>query len=90
MKLSMSIKAVALLLALSSVGLAGNAQAYDDDHDGRDAAIGIIGAVVGTAIEAEQAKQEAKEQDRQCRRLQHKCDDGSEWACRKLEENCGD
>ncbi len=95
MKAAMPLKAFALALAIGSFGLAGAAMADDDDyhhhhhHDG-DAAVGIIGDVIGGAIAVEGAKQEAREHARHCVHLRHRCDDGSDWACDKYEEICGD
>lgn len=89
MKLSTSLKAFALVLALSPLGFAGSALANDDDGDDNPV-VGIIGQVIGGAIEAEAAKEEARDQERRCWRLREKCKDGSDWACHKYEENCGD
>jgi hypothetical protein len=88
MKMSMSLKALALVLAAGSFCLSSGAMAYDGEN--RDAAIGIIGGVIAGAIEAEQAQQDAAEHDRQCIRLQSKCQDGSDWACGKFEDECND
>jgi hypothetical protein len=88
MKPSMLLKVLAIALVVESFGLVASAMAADGAN--RDAAIGIIGEVVNNAIEKEQEKQEAREQQKQCARLQYKCKHGSEWACEKYEESCGD
>lgn len=88
MKLSMSVKAFALVLAMSPLAFAGSAHAYDDE-DGNPV-VGIIGQVIGGAIEAEQAKEAEREHRRECRRFRNKCEDGARWACRKYEESCDD
>lgn len=90
MRVSTSLKAVAIALALGSFGLAGSASAYDDDDHPAGVAVGIIGQVIGGAIEAEQAKEAAAEQDRRCRRLERKCADGEGWACERQDAECGD
>jgi hypothetical protein len=79
---SLSIKAVALALAIGSFGFASAAFADDDD---KEAVIGIIGGVIGSAIEAEQANQQAA----YCANLQNKCEAGKSWACDKAEAECG-
>ena len=92
--MSMSFKAFTLVLAATaaSFGFASGAMAYDGEN--RDAAIGIIGGVISGAIEADREKQEAKaearDHERQCVRLHHRCKEGSDWACGKYEEICGD
>ncbi len=68
MKISMSLKAFAIVLAAGSFGFTGTASAYDDDDNAAGAAVGILGQVIGGAIEAEQAKDAAIEQERRCRR----------------------
>lgn len=89
MKLPTVLRSSALALALISFGFTGGAYAYDDDRDSKgEAVLGIIGEVVGGAIEAEQAREEALEQERRCSRLQNKCENGSEWACEKYENRC--
>ncbi len=90
MKISMSLKAFAIVLAAGSFGFTGTASAHDDDDNAAGAAVGIIGQVIGGAIEAEQAKEAAVEQERRCRRFARKCDDGEGWACEKRDAECGD
>jgi hypothetical protein len=90
MKVPMSLKALAIVLAAGSFGLTGSASAYDDDERGAGAAVGIIGEVIGSAIEAEQAKEAADDQERRCRRFARKCADGESWACEKQDSECGD
>lgn len=91
MKVSMTLKAFAIVLAAGSFGFAGTASAYDDDDDNKaGVAIGIIGDVIGSAVEAEAAKDEAYEQDRRCRRFARRCADGEGWACEKQDAECGD
>jgi hypothetical protein len=83
---SLSIKSAVLALAVGSFAFAVNANAYDDgDGDGKEAVIGIIGQVIGGAIEAEQANQQAA----YCADLQSKCEHGKGWACQKSEAECG-
>ena len=88
MKVSTSLKAVAIVLAMGSFGFAGAASAHDDDNAA--VAVGIIGQVIGTAIEAEATNAAAAEQDRRCARLARKCADGEGWACEKQDNECGD
>jgi hypothetical protein len=90
MKLSMTLKAVAIALAAGSFGFAGAASAYDDDDNRAGVAVGIIGQVIGGAVEAEQAKEAAAEQERRCRRFARKCADGEGWACEKQDSECDD
>jgi hypothetical protein len=90
MKHSMSLKAFAILLGVGSFGFAGSASAYDDDDRPGDVAVGIIGQVIGGAIEAEAAKDEARDHERHCRRLARKCEEGQGWACEKQDAECGD
>jgi hypothetical protein len=83
---SLSIQSAALALAIGSFAFAANANAYDDgDGDGKEAVIGIIGQVIGGAIAAEQANQQAAH----CANLQSKCEAGKGWACQKAEAECG-
>lgn len=90
--MSMSLKALALVLAAGTLSFSGSAMAYDGEN--HDAAVGIIGGVIQGAIEAEQEKQQAKEEarehERQCRRWRHRCQEGSDWACGRYEESCAD
>lgn len=90
MKIPMSVTAYALAIALGSFGTTGQAYAYDDEPNRGDAVVGIIGEVISGAVQAEQAKQEAREQERRCSRWQNKCEDGAEWACEKYENSCGE
>lgn len=90
MKTSMTLKALAIVLAAGSFGFAGSASAYDDDDHAAGVAAGIIGQVIGGAVEAEQEKQAADEQEHQCRRLARKCADGEGWACEKQDAECGE
>lgn len=83
MTLSLSFKAAALALAIGSFGFTNAALA--DDDDGKEAVIGIIGGVISSAIEAEQANQQAS----YCANLQNKCEAGKNWACEKSEAECG-
>jgi hypothetical protein len=83
-----SLKVLALVLMAGSFAFTGAAKA--DDGEGADAAIGIIGSVIGSAIEAEANKEAAYEQDRRCRRFSRKCGDGEGWACEKFENECND
>ena len=69
MKVSTSLKALAIVLAAGSFGFAGAASAYDDDDNAAGVAVGIIGQVIGSAVEAEAASQAAVEQERRCHRL---------------------
>jgi hypothetical protein len=91
MKFSMTLKALAFVLAAGSFGFAGTASAYDDDDNkAAGAAVGIIGQVIGGAIDAEAAKEAGDDQERRCRRLARKCADGEGWACEKQDAECGD
>lgn len=83
MNLSLTIKTAALALAIGSFSFVSAANAYDDEN--KEAVIGIIGGVIGGAIEAEQANQQAA----YCANLQSKCEAGKNWACEKSEAECG-
>lgn len=71
-------------------------QAYAKDkhhHHGRNAAIGIVGAAAALAIISNSARADDRSDheddgDRQCRRWNHRCNDGEGWACRKFDRNC--
>ncbi len=87
MKRFISIRTIAIAAA-ASMAFAASASAYDDDDyepAPGDAVIGIIGQVIGNAIER---KQENSEFRRQCRRWQERCEDGREWACERYENEC--
>lgn len=89
MKLSISSKAFALALAIGAFGFAGGAaKAYEDDPNPGDVVTGIIGEVIGGAIEAERRNEEAREHARRCARWQGRCEEGADWACRKVEYEC--
>ena len=92
MKFPISLKALAVVLALGSFGLAGVAKAgdhYDDDDDvAGEVFLGIIGQITEGAIERREARREYREFDRYCHRLQRKCDWGEGWACRKYWREC--
>ncbi len=90
MKVSMTLKALAIVFAAGSFGFAGAASAYDDDDNAAGVAVGIVGQVIGTAVEAEAASQAAADQERRCRRFERKCADGEGWACEKQDAECGD
>ena len=83
---SLSIKSAALALAIGSFAFAPAAYAYDDgEGGGKEAVIGIIGQVITSAIQADQANQQAA----RCASLQSKCEAGKGWACNKVEAECG-
>ena len=90
MKVSMTLKALAIVLAAGSFGFAGAASAYDDDDNVAGDAVGIIGQVIGGAIEAEQGSDDVSDQERRCRRFARRCADGAGWACEKQDAECGD
>jgi hypothetical protein len=85
---SLSLKTLTLAIALGAFGFTGSAIA--DDGERGEAIVGIIGEVIGGAVEAEQAQQEALEQERRCRRFNRKCEQGQEWACERYENNCAE
>jgi hypothetical protein len=89
MRRFVSLKAVAVIAA-ASMAFAGSALAFDDDEDdesdGKEVVIGIIGEVLGQAAE----KKEQRELERRCRRFNQRCEDGSEWACERYENSCAD
>lgn len=85
MRLSSLFKVFPLVIALGLVGLANGASADDDDRaNPGDIVTGIIGEVIGGAIEAEQAR----EAEARCIQLDRKCEQGSDWACDKFDESC--
>lgn len=88
MKVPMSLKAFAIVLAAGSFGFAGAANAYDDDDTPAGAAVGIIGQVIGGAIEAEAGDDAGDDHARFCRRLARKCGNGEGWACEKQDAEC--
>ena len=90
MKVSMTLKALAIVLAAGSFGFVGAASAYEDDDNVAGDAVGIIGQVIGGAIEAEQGNEAAADQERRCRRFARRCADGEGWACEKQDAECGD
>ena len=90
MKVSMTLKTLAIVLAAGSFGFAGSASAYDDDDNAAGVALGVIGQVIGGAIEAEAANEGASDQERRCHRLARKCADGEGSACEKQDNECGD
>jgi len=91
MKLSVSMKAFVFVLAMAPFGFVSGAQAYDDDNDGRDVAVGIIGEVISGAVRGEDNDDyDGDDRPRRCERLQYRCSEGSDWACRKFEQRCGD
>lgn len=87
MKVSTSLKVLAVVLA-AGFGFSGAAFAEDGENAG--AAIGIIGEVIGGAIEAEQSNEAGDDQERRCRRLARRCANGEGWACEKQDAECGD
>jgi len=84
MKLSMTLKAAALIVAAGAFGFVSSAKA---DDDAKDAIFGIIGEVIAGAAEAEE---EAVLGDPRCAAWESKCDSGQDWACRKADDFCGD
>lgn len=90
MQISKTLKALAVVAALGSagLGLAGTAQAYDDEDAAGEVFLGIIGQIAEGAIERREARREYREFDHYCRRLNYKCDDGERWACRKYWREC--
>ena len=92
MKLSVSLKTFALVLAAGSFAVTGGALAHDHHrhhkHDKGEVVLDIIGGVIAGAVEAEQARKEAAEYERRCYRWRKKCRDGSDWACEKFDDNC--
>lgn len=88
MKLSTSLKTAAAA-GIASIMLAGPVVAHDHyhdhHHDGSDVVIGIIGEVIGGAIEKKHREREYRER---CERLYYRCEDGIERACRRFERNC--
>ena len=88
MKVSTSLKVLAVIMT-TGFGFSGAALA-GDDGEGAGIALGIIGQVIGGAIEAEAANEAAADQERRCNRFARKCADGEGWACEKQEAECGD
>jgi hypothetical protein len=91
MTFAKTLKALAVVAALggAGLGLAGTAQAYDDDDDvAGEVFLGIVGQIAEGAIERGEARREYRDFDRYCRRMQDRCEDGEEWACRKYWREC--
>lgn len=86
MKLSMTLKAAALIVAVGAFGFVSSAKA---DDDAKEAIVGIIGEVIAGAAEAE-AEEAEDLGDPRCAVWESKCDSGQGWACRKADELCGD
>lgn len=85
MKQTKPLKACVLALALGAFSLVGGANAQDDDGpDARDVMEGIVGEVIGGAMEEGQTDEE----DVRCDRLQQQCDAGSDQACNDYEMLC--
>lgn len=85
MRLSSFFKVFPIVVALGVVGITDGASADDDDRPNPGEVVtGIIGEVIGGAIEAEQAR----EAEARCEQLDRKCEQGSDWACDKFEESC--
>ncbi len=53
-------------------------------NSGRNVAIGAA-AVIGTIIAVEAARANSSGDRMSCRALENRCDDGQNWACRRLE-----
>lgn len=88
MKRFISLKAIAIIAA-TSMAFSAPASAHDDDDDhdaspGEEVVIGIIGEVIGNAVERKQEK----EFERQCRRWYERCEDGNDYACERYENRC--
>lgn len=86
MKKSLSLKSFTLAIALGAFGFTGSA--YAEDGERGEAIVGIIGEVIGGAVEAEQDQQDDLERERRCRRFNRKCNEGQEWACDRYEDDC--
>jgi hypothetical protein len=57
-------------------------------NGGRNVAAGVAAGVVGAIILNEAARASSGDGHLRCRQLDRRCDDGQEWACRKLARNC--
>ena len=82
---------IAALMAAVAVMPATSSPA-DARHRGRNVAIGVLTGAAALAIIANGNRAHASDYDdgdyNQCRRWRHRCDDGSDWACRKYDRNC--
>jgi hypothetical protein len=93
----MSKIAVAALAAVLALAVTGQAEAKKS-NTARNIAIGVGAAVATGIILNEAAEAESRgtvryydseaEHDRKCRNWMRKCDDGQNWACRKLDNHC--
>ncbi len=62
-------------------------------HHGRNVGVGVLAGAAALAIIAGSSRRAHAEDrydddERQCRRWRHRCEDGSGWACRKYDRNC--
>ena len=86
MKNLLSLKAIAIIAAASMAFAAPALADHRDYHESKgEAVIGIIGEVIGGAIEQ---KEREEEHARRCRRWNERCEDGSDWACERYESRC--
>lgn len=88
MRRFISLKAVAVIAA-SMMAFAGSVSAYEDEEEyeaspSEEVVIGIIGEVIGGAIQ----KKQDRDFERKCRRLLERCEDGNENACYRYENRC--
>lgn len=83
MKLSMILRAVALIFAAGSFGFVSSAKA---DNDAKDAITGIIGEAIAGAAEGD----DDAEEDPRCEAWEARCEAGDQAACNMADSACGD
>jgi len=55
------------------------------NNTGRNIAIGATAVIIGSAIASQAARASYRGDGMSCRALEIRCDDGANWACRRLE-----
>jgi hypothetical protein len=89
MKLSMILRAMALIFAAGSFGFVSSAKA---DSEAKDVITGIIGEAVAGAAEAAEADDgEADDaEDPRCEAWENRCEAGDQASCNMADANCED
>lgn len=84
MKLSMVLKALALVFAAGSFAFVSSAHA---DNEARDVITGIIGEAIASEAEGED---DDGEEDPRCEAWENRCDAGDQASCNLADANCDD